>query len=54
MKIEELVKLASQKLMRLNSQRSTAEAHGDLAGIDEVDALILETQDTLEKLNSLE
>jgi hypothetical protein len=54
MKIDELIKLASQRLTRLNGQRATAESEGDLVAIDEVDALILETENTLEKLRSLE
>lgn len=54
MKIEELVQLGSHKLMRLNGQRATAEAEGDLTAIGEIDLLIAETEQTLAKLRTLE
>jgi hypothetical protein len=54
MTITDLIRLASNRLSTLNSQRSNAVAQGDPVALANIDTLIAETQSTLDKLNTLE
>ena len=53
MKVPELITLMANKLAYLNTARSTALASGDLEAVLRLDSEILETQDTLSKLQTI-
>jgi hypothetical protein len=53
MKVPELITLMANKLAYLNTARSTALASGDLEAVLRLDGEILETQDTLSKLQAI-
>lgn len=53
MKMQELITLMANKLAYLNTARSTALASGDLEAVLRLDGEILETQDTLSKLQAI-
>lgn len=53
MTIQELIRLASNRLAALNGARATAVATGDVSRLEALDADISETQTTLNKLNTL-
>jgi hypothetical protein len=53
MKIVELVTLAENKLMVLNGAMANAVQHGDTAEISRLEAVILETQETLDTLRGI-
>lgn len=54
MTIADLIRLASNRLSTLNNQRGTAVGLGDTDAIERLDQTIYETQDTLNKLHTLE
>jgi hypothetical protein len=54
MTIADLIRLASNRLSTLNSQRGTAVAMGDTYSIESLDNLIAQTQATIDKLHTLE
>lgn len=53
MTIADLLKLAQARLSHLNGQRADAQAVGDAAAIERLDAEIAETQATISALQSL-
>ena len=53
MTISELIKLAQSRLSYLNNQRGDASSRGDVEEIVKIDGDIAETQDTINKLQSL-
>jgi hypothetical protein len=53
MTIQQLITLASNRLAALNSSRANAVALGEVERIELLDAEILETQNTLDALNTL-
>lgn len=53
MKITDLITLAENKLMALNGQMSTAIQSGDAEAITSIEALVTETQSTLDSLRGL-
>lgn len=53
MTIQELIRLASNRLAALNTSLASAVATGDVSRIDALDADIAETQSTIDKLNTL-
>ena len=54
MTIADLIRLVSNRLSTLNNQRGTAVSLGDTDAIERLDQAIAETQDTLNKLHTLE
>jgi hypothetical protein len=54
MTIADLIRLASNRLSTLNSQRGTAVAMGDTYAIENLDNLIAQTQETIDKLHTIE
>lgn len=52
MKIAELITLSENKLMALNNEMTGAVQRGDVAEIDRLDALIVETQQTIDTLKA--
>jgi hypothetical protein len=53
MTIQELIRLASNRITALNSEYSTAYIGGKIDDMQRVSALIAETQTTIDKLNTL-
>lgn len=53
MKIADLITLAENKLAALNNEMSTAIAHGFVDDVVRIEALVTETQATLDSLRSL-
>ena len=53
MNIPQLITLAYNRLAALNSARSSAVGLGNIAALEGLDADILETQSTIDKLNTL-
>lgn len=53
MTTQDLIRLAENKLMNLNQQGLTANISGDISEIQRVEAEVLETQATLDKLRAL-
>jgi hypothetical protein len=53
MTIPELTLIAKKRIAYLNAMRSSAEAIGDIAHLDRIDAEIAETQTTLTQLEML-
>jgi hypothetical protein len=53
MKMQELITLLANKLASLNNARSTAVSSGDVAAVLRLDDEIAETQDTLDRLQTI-
>lgn len=53
MSIVELINLAKSKLATLNTMHSTAVLTGNINEIQRLDITIIETQETIDKLNSI-
>jgi hypothetical protein len=54
MTINDLIRLASNRLATLNNQRGTAVAQGDTLAMESIDNLIAATQATIDKLHTLD
>ena len=53
MNIAELIALAQARLSRLDQIRSSAVQVGDATQLAEIDRQVIETQNTIDKLNTL-
>jgi len=53
MQISELLTLAQNKLSNLNNRKTLLFGDGDIKSINQVDIEIEETQETINKLNSI-
>lgn len=53
MTVADIIKLLENKLATLNGQKTTASIHGDMERVLGIEALINETQHTLEQLKTL-
>ena len=53
MNIAELIALAQAKLSRLDQIRSSAAQVGDIVLLSDIDRQVIETQETINKLNTL-
>ncbi len=53
MKIQELITLAENKLIALNTEMSNAIQHGDVEAITRIETQVAETQNTLDTLRAM-